>query len=143
MPRVEKHETRNHVQRPRRQQAHDERGKDLVAEQLPEREPLLRDLVLHALDREEDGGEGQVGHEDGPEVDHAHVQPVAALRPVAERQHEAADQHHDVEELEDDGQGGAGLAQQVLVAEAEGEDAEDEEEVALRRSAAKSRSARG
>lgn len=92
---------------------------------------VFLDLRLHTFHRDEDGSEDEVGHEDGPEVDLGHVEFVAALGPVAEGEDEAGDKGGEVEPFERDGEDEAGGAEEVAVGEGAGEDAEDEEEVAL------------
>ncbi len=79
----------------------------------------------------EDGGEYQVNHDTGPEVDHGHVEFVAALRTVTEGEDEASYERGEVKPFEDHAEESASRGKEVFVAEGNSKDVEDEEEIAL------------
>ena len=132
MPGVEEEDAADEVEQVGRAHADDEGEEEAVGEEHDEAEAVVfRDLLLHGADGDEDRGEEEVGHEDRPEIDLRHVESVAALRAVAKGEDEAGHERGEVEPFEDDGEDEAGGAEEVFVRERDGEDAEDEEEVAL------------
>jgi hypothetical protein len=56
---------------------------------------------LHGSDGDEDGGEHEIGHDDGPEVDHGHVELVGALRSIAKGEYETGYQCGEVAPFKD------------------------------------------
>lgn len=132
VPGVEEEDGGDEVEDPSGGHGDDEGEEEAVGEEEGEGEAgLERDLGLHGFHRDEDRGEEEVGHEDRPEVDLGHVEFVAALGSVAQREDEAGDQCCQVEPFEDDGHDQAGGPEEVFVGKGCREDAEDEEEVAL------------
>ena len=131
MPGVEEEDGGDEVEEPGGAHGDDEGAEEFVGEELGEGEAVFGDLLLDGFDRDEDGGEEEVGHEDGPEVDLGHIELVGALGSVAKGEDETGDEDGDVEPFEDDREDEAGGAKEVVAGEGDGQDAEDEEEVAL------------
>lgn len=120
VPGVEEEDGGDEVEEPGGAHGDDEGAEEFVGEELGEGEAVFGDLLLDGFDRDEDGGEEEVGHEDGPEVDLGHVEFVGALGSVAEGEDEAGDQDRDVSPFEDDGEDEAGGAEEVVAGEGDG-----------------------
>ena len=87
VPRIEEQERHDKVQDICTRHGDDEGGEDGVFEQVGDVEAVFR-FCLHGFDGDEDGRKHQVAHDDDPEVDHCHVEPVASLGAVAEGEDE-------------------------------------------------------
>ena len=101
VPGIEEEEGDDEVEEVRRGHADDEGAEDGVLEQLRDLEAVCH-LGLDCLDSDEDGGEHEVGHDDGPEVDHGHVELVGSLGSIAEGKNEAGDECGEIAPFEDD-----------------------------------------
>lgn len=88
-------------------------------------------FFLDGFYRDPDGCEEEVEHDEGPEDHHRHVQFFGAGGGVAECEDETGGEDTEVHPFEDDGEDLAGWEVDGFVGEADGENAEDEEEVAL------------
>lgn len=148
VPGVEEEDRGDEVEEPGGGHGDDEGKEDFVGEEEGNGEVgVQRELGLDGFDGDEDGGEEEVAvvlleggedwgwghyspHEDGPEVDLRHVELIAPLRPIAQCKHETSDEGGEVEPLKDHAHDPARKSQQVGIAQARGQDAEDQEEIA-------------
>ena len=135
VPRIQEEETHGEVENVCREEGDDERVEFFVGEEDGGGEMAVGaiDGLLDGFDDDEDGGEGEVDHQDDPEDDHGEVEFAGALRSVAQGEDETGDKCDEIEPLENDGEVFTCSAEEVGVAKGDSQDTEDEEKVALKR----------
>ena len=80
---------------------------------------------------EENGGEHEIYHDTAPEIDHCHVELIAALWSITQGKNEAGNEGGEIKPFEDDAENVASCTEELFIAEGVGENMEDEEEIAL------------
>lgn len=89
MPRVEKQKRYNEPEYVGREKGYDQGEEELILEKICNTEGMVADLRLDRLDRNENRRKDQIEHNNTPEVDHSHIEPVRSLWPVSKCQYKA------------------------------------------------------